>query len=428
MKLKYYKPVTAGQRHKIGVINKEIKKDNSIKTKNKFLKIMLKKKAGRNNSGKITVRHRGGKSQKKRFIRIVDYSRDISLYNSSQVLNIEYNGYNRTYLAKMAPLKSKFSLYNEAKYNEWLKKELKILRNKILNKKLFYIIAPKELKKNMILRGNLENRINNRESIQNLKNTMYYMYNIYYNKILKNKNLLYSDMEHILKDILYLKYIYLTPNSFYIYKENLDLLDKKKDRNRLEFGEAYKLKELPIGSEISNIQVKERASKLSNTQPLKKEIFHQNKQNLKKKDSIEFYEMNPHLRYLMDTNREYNNYDTKRYHGKYSRSPGTFSIILKTIRDNTINNYRTIVRLPSKQLLSLSSNCIATLGQNSNELHNKKIKGKAGVNRWLGKRPKVSGEARNPVDHPHGGKSHGSGGLGNPPKNYYGKLAKWQPK
>merc|ERR1711916_290283 len=98
----------------IGVINKEIKKDNSIKTKNKFLKI----KAGRNNSGKITVRHRGGKSQKKRFIRIVDYSRDISLYNSSQVLNIEYNGYNRTYLAKMAPLKSKFSLYNEAKYNE----------------------------------------------------------------------------------------------------------------------------------------------------------------------------------------------------------------------------------------------------------------------------------------------------------------------
>lgn len=30
----------------------------------------------------------------------------------------------------------------------------------------------------------------------------------------------------------------------------------------------------------------------------------------------------------------------------------------------------------------------------------------------------------NPVDHPHGGKNHGSGGLGNQPKNRFGKLAK----
>ena len=29
--------------------------------------------------------------------------------------------------------------------------------------------------------------------------------------------------------------------------------------------------------------------------------------------------------------------------------------------------------------------------------------GKAGVNRWLGRRPKVRGVAMNPVDHPHGG-------------------------
>ena len=43
--------------------------------------------------------------------------------------------------------------------------------------------------------------------------------------------------------------------------------------------------------------------------------------------------------------------------------------------------------------------------------------GKAGARRRIGRRPKVRGEARNPIDHPHGGKSHGSGGAGNPARN-----------
>ena len=51
------------------------------------------------------------------------------------------------------------------------------------------------------------------------------------------------------------------------------------------------------------------------------------------------------------------------------------------------------------------------------------IIGKAGRNRWLGKRPHVRGAAKNPVDHPHGG-GEGRNGVGHKyPKTAYGKPA-----
>jgi large subunit ribosomal protein L2 len=47
--------------------------------------------------------------------------------------------------------------------------------------------------------------------------------------------------------------------------------------------------------------------------------------------------------------------------------------------------------------------CMATIGAVSNaDQQNIKL-GKAGRNRWRGKRPSVRGVAMNPVDHPHGG-------------------------
>ena len=49
------------------------------------------------------------------------------------------------------------------------------------------------------------------------------------------------------------------------------------------------------------------------------------------------------------------------------------------------------------------SDCIATLGTVSNQENNLKSIGKAGANRWRGKRPTVRGVAMNPIDHPHGG-------------------------
>jgi len=45
------------------------------------------------------------------------------------------------------------------------------------------------------------------------------------------------------------------------------------------------------------------------------------------------------------------------------------------------------------------------LGRNSQIDHKYKIFGKAGFNKILGKKSKVRGVARNPVDHPHGGRT-----------------------
>ena len=47
--------------------------------------------------------------------------------------------------------------------------------------------------------------------------------------------------------------------------------------------------------------------------------------------------------------------------------------------------------------------CMATLGAVSNPDQMNTNLGKAGRNRWLGKRPSVRGVAMNPIDHPHGG-------------------------
>ena len=61
------------------------------------------------------------------------------------------------------------------------------------------------------------------------------------------------------------------------------------------------------------------------------------------------------------------------------------------------------LRLPSGEIRLVSKNCWATIGQVGNgEVENLRV-GKAGKNRWLGRRPHVRGAAMNPVDHPHGG-------------------------
>ena len=71
------------------------------------------------------------------------------------------------------------------------------------------------------------------------------------------------------------------------------------------------------------------------------------------------------------------------------------------------------VRLGSGEVRLVEANCMATIGQIGNIEHENLTLGKAGRNRWLGKRPKVRGVAMNPVDHPHGG-GEGKAGQGNP--------------
>ncbi len=62
-----------------------------------------------------------------------------------------------------------------------------------------------------------------------------------------------------------------------------------------------------------------------------------------------------------------------------------------------------LLRLPSGEDRLVHIECRATIGQVGNlEYENLSI-GKAGRNRWLGKRPTVRGVVMNPVDHPHGG-------------------------
>lgn len=61
------------------------------------------------------------------------------------------------------------------------------------------------------------------------------------------------------------------------------------------------------------------------------------------------------------------------------------------------------IRMPSGEVRTVSDECRATFGEVSNSEHSLRVEGKAGRNRWKGKRPTVRGTAMNPVDHPHGG-------------------------
>ena len=84
---------------------------------------------------------------------------------------------------------------------------------------------------------------------------------------------------------------------------------------------------------------------------------------------------------------------------------------------------RALVRLPSGELRYVALNCMATVGQVSNEdSANVKI-GKAGRKRHMGVRPSVRGVVMNPVDHPHGG-GEGKSPVGRPgPVTPWGKPA-----
>ena len=65
-------------------------------------------------------------------------------------------------------------------------------------------------------------------------------------------------------------------------------------------------------------------------------------------------------------------------------------------------NYITL-RLPSKEIRLVRKECLATIGEVSNNDAFLVQSGKAGRTRWLGRRPSVRGSVMNPCDHPHGG-------------------------
>ncbi|MDR1069737.1 MAG: 50S ribosomal protein L2 [Gracilibacteraceae bacterium] len=80
------------------------------------------------------------------------------------------------------------------------------------------------------------------------------------------------------------------------------------------------------------------------------------------------------------------------------------------------------LRLPSGEMRMIFSECRATIGQVGNLDYENVTIGKAGRNRWLGKRPTVRGAVMNPCDHPHGG-GEGRNPIGRNPCTPWGKPA-----
>lgn len=88
MAIRNYKPTTPGRRKMSALVNEEI----TTSTPEKSLTVTLKKNSGRNNQGRITVRHQGGGVKRK--YRIIDFKRN-KVNIPGTVATIEYDP-NRT--------------------------------------------------------------------------------------------------------------------------------------------------------------------------------------------------------------------------------------------------------------------------------------------------------------------------------------------
>jgi large subunit ribosomal protein L2 len=78
------------------------------------------------------------------------------------------------------------------------------------------------------------------------------------------------------------------------------------------------------------------------------------------------------------------------------------------------------LKLMSGEVRLVRAECLATIGQVGNLEHELESIGKAGKKRWLGRRSRVRGVAKNPVDHPLGG-GEGKSSGGRPACSPWGK-------
>jgi large subunit ribosomal protein L2 len=103
--------------------------------------------------------------------------------------------------------------------------------------------------------------------------------------------------------------------------------------------------------------------------------------------------------------------------GKLVRSAGSSAQIFG------IDENYCVIKLTSVEIRKIINTARATIGTVSNSDHQNIKIGKAGRNRWKGRRPSVRGVAMNPVDHPHGG-GEGKTSGGRSPVSPYGQSAK----
>ena len=105
--------------------------------------------------------------------------------------------------------------------------------------------------------------------------------------------------------------------------------------------------------------------------------------------------------------------------GKLIKSAGSLATIAG--RDEALKVV--FVKMPSGEVRKFNENCWATIGELSNGDHKNVVIGKAGRQRWLGRKPRVLGKNMNPVDHPlGGGEAHSPIGSKRGPKSFSGKL------
>lgn len=102
--------------------------------------------------------------------------------------------------------------------------------------------------------------------------------------------------------------------------------------------------------------------------------------------------------------------------GMLVRSAGSAATVM-AIEGNKVQ-----LAMPSSEIRVVPGDAYASIGQLSNQEHSSIKLGKAGRSRWLGRRPKVRGTAKNPVDHPHGGGEGRQGRGTRRPKTAQGKV------
>ena len=121
MELKFLKPTTPSQRHLIRLNKKHLRNKPLVKTK----VLGIKNSSGRNNSGKITIRHKGGGHKRK--YRKINFMRN---YESTGIVtSFEYDPNRNTNIA---------SVYD------------------FVNNNFFYMIAPKNLEIGNIVQSGLD--------------------------------------------------------------------------------------------------------------------------------------------------------------------------------------------------------------------------------------------------------------------------------
>ena len=100
----------------------------------------------------------------------------------------------------------------------------------------------------------------------------------------------------------------------------------------------------------------------------------------------------------------------------FCKSAGTFCVLIRYDLEKRLCT----IKLPSNKYKNIIESSYVMLGRNSNPLPRGIWKGKAGFNIKNGFRPIVRGVAKNPVDHPHGGRTK----TNSPERTPWGRVAK----